>query len=118
MPSIANDGTLTRGSIDLTISAVVYTLINYKRSRGKARTTLDYTSAGKPSAATHAEDFETISGTIRVRSDKVAPPKFTVFTYDSKNWYLTDREESGSTEGIKEYAVEILECINAAVTVT
>lgn len=118
MPSIANDGTLVRGSIDLTIAAVVYALLDFKRPGGKARTEKDYTSAGKPGAASHAEDFEEITGTIRQRSDKVAPPKFIVFTYDGKNWYICDREESGSTAGLKEYAVTIMECITGTVTVT
>jgi hypothetical protein len=48
----------------------------------------------------------------------VAPPKFIVFSYDSKNWYIVDREESGSTAGLKEYAVVIHECISGSVTVT
>ena len=116
MPLIANDGTLTRGSVDLTINSVVYTLLDFKRAGGKARTELDYTAAGKPAAASHAEDFDSITGTIRSRSDKVAPPKFTVFSYDSKNWYIVDREESGSTAGLREYAVTIMECISGTVT--
>lgn len=118
MPAIANDGSLTRGSVDLTISSVVYPLVDFKRDRGKARTEKDYDSSGKPAAASHAEDFEMITGTIRQRSDKVAPPKFTVFAYDSKNWYIVDREESGSTQGLKEYAVTIMECITGTVTVS
>ncbi len=118
MPSIANDGTLVRGSATITINSVIYTLLNIKRTRGKARSEKDYDSAGKPAAASHAEDFDEISGTIRVRSDKVAPPKFIVFAYDSKNWYIVDREESGSTAGLQEYAVTIMECITGTVTVT
>lgn len=117
-PGIANDGTLVRGSIDLTISSVVYTLLDYKRSGGKARTEMDYTAAGKPRAASHAEDFEEITGTIRMRSDVAVPPKFIVFSYDSKNWYIKDREEGGSTAGLKEYSVTIMECISGTVTVT
>jgi hypothetical protein len=117
MPSVVNDGTLVRGSIDLTINSVVYTLLDYKRS-AKARTEMDYDSSGKPKAASHAEDFETISGTIRSRSDKAAPPKFVVFSYDSKNWYIKDSEEAGSTQGLKSYAVEIMECISGSVTIT
>jgi hypothetical protein len=118
MSNIANDGTLVRGSIDLTISGVVYTLLDFKRDGGKARSEMDYDSAGKPKAASHAEDFEKISGTIRARSDQAAPPKFTVFSYDAKNWYIVDREYSGSTTGIKQYAVEIMECISGSVTVS
>jgi hypothetical protein len=116
MPAIYNDGTLVRGSIDLTINSVVYTLLDFKRTGGKARTELDYDALGKPKAASHAEDFEQITGTIRSRTDKVAPPKFTVFTYDSKNWYIMDREESGSTAGLKEYAVTIMENISGTIT--
>lgn len=116
MPGIYNDGTLVRGSIDLTINSVVYTLLDYKRTGGKARTEMDYDSAGKPKAASHAEDFEQITGTIRSRSDKAAPAKFTVFSYDSKNWYIMDREESGSTAGLKEYAVTIMENISGTIT--
>jgi hypothetical protein len=116
MPSIYNDGTLVRGSILLTINSVVYTLLNYSRTRGAPRVELDYDYLGKPAGSTVAEDFERITGTIRVRSDKVAPPKGTMFTYDSKNWQVIDRVESGSTEGLKEYAVEILEVINGSVT--
>ena len=117
MPAIANDGTLVRGSIDLTINSVVYTLLDYKRPGGKARSERDYTAAGKPRAASHAEDFEEMTGTIRMRSDAVAPPKFVVFSYDSKNWYIVDREEGGSTEGLKEYSVTIMECISGSVTI-
>lgn len=118
MPAvIANDGTLVRGSIDLTISSVIYTLLNFKRGL-KARSIYDYDSAGKPAAASHAEDFEHISGTIRTRSDKPLPPKFILFAYDSKNWYILDRELSGSTEGLQEFSVDIIECINGAVTIS
>lgn len=117
MPSVANDGTLVRGSIDLTISAVAYVLVDFKRS-AKARSENEYDSAGKPLAASHVEDFEMISGTIRARSDQAAPPKFISFSYDSKNWYIKDREYAGSTSGLKSYAVEIQEQIGASVTVT
>lgn len=118
MPAIiANDGTLVRGSIDLTIASVIYTLLNFKRGL-KARSIYDYDSAGKPAAASHAEDFEHINGTIRLRSDKPLPPKFTLFAYDSKNWYILDREEAGSTEGLREFTVDIIECINGAITIS
>lgn len=119
MPNIINDGTLVRGSVDLTINSVVYTLLNFKRPlAGKARSELDYDAAGKPKAASHAEDFETITGTIRKRSDQAVPPKWTTFSYDSKNWYIENIEESGSTTGLKEYAVEIREQIAAALVTT
>ena len=36
MASVVNDGTLIRGSIDLTINSVPYVLVDYKRS-AKAR---------------------------------------------------------------------------------
>lgn len=117
MPSIANDGTLQRGSIDLTINGTVYALFDFKRS-AKARTELDYDSSGRPAAASHVEDFETITGTIRARSDKPAPPKFIVFAHDGKNWYIKDSELSGSAPGLKEFAVEIIECISGTVVVT
>lgn len=118
MPSIVNDGTLVRGSIDITINSVVYTLLDYKRTGGKVQTERDYTAAGKPRAASHREDFDEITGTIRTRSDAVAPPKFTLFAYDGKNWYIVDREESGSTTGLKEYAVTIHENISGSLTIT
>jgi len=118
MSNVASDGTLVRGSIDLTIDGVTYTLVDFSRDGGQARTELDYNASGKPAAASHAEDFERITGTIRQRSDKAAPPKWTVFSYDSKNWYICNREYQGSTQGLKQYAVEIIECINGAVTVS
>ncbi len=115
MPDIiANDGTLVRGSVDLTINSVIYTMLNFKRGL-KARSIYDYDSSGKPKAASHAEDFEHISGTIRARSDKVAPPKFIVFAYSGKNWYIMDSELAGSTEALQEYTVDIIECINGSV---
>jgi hypothetical protein len=117
MSQIANDGTLVRGSIDITISGVPYVLLDYKRS-AKARSEEDFDSAGKPAAASHAEGFEMISGTIRARSDKAAPPKFVTFAFDSKNWYIKDREEAGSTAGLKSYAVEIQEQISDTLTIS
>ena len=117
-PAIANDGALVRGSIQITISGVIYTLLDFKRPGGKARTEKDYGADGKPAAASHAEDFEEITGTIRVRSDQIVPPKFIVFAYDGKNWYIMDRELSGSTGGLKEYAVTIMESITGVVTVS
>lgn len=116
--SIANDGALVRGSIDLTINGVLYTLLNYKRDGAKSQSEIDYNSSGKPSAASHAEGLEIISGVIRMRSDKVAPPKWTVFSYSGKNWYIKEREEAGETTGMKQYDVEIWECINGSVSVS
>lgn len=118
MPQIANDGTLVRGSVDITISSVVYPLLDFKRDGAKARTEKDYNSSGKPAAASHAEDFEMITGTIRQRTDKVAPPKFIVFAYDNKNWYIVDREDGGSSQGLREYSVTIMECITGTVTLS
>ena len=115
MASVVNDGTLIRGSIDLTINSVPYVLVDYKRG-AKARSEEDFASTGKPLAASHVEGFEMISGTIRARSDQAVPPKFVTFSYDSKNWYIKDREESGSTSGIKSYSVEIQEQIAATLT--
>ena len=57
-----------------------------------------------------------VSGVIRARSDQVAPPKFVTFTYDGSNFYIKNRRYTGSTEGLKEYAVEIQEQINASLT--
>src|SRR5687768_2498645 len=99
MADIINDGTLVRGSIDVTISGVVYTFLNFDDDGAQPRTELDYSAAGKPAAASHAEDFRMISGVIRARSDQVAPPKFTTFAYDSKNFYIKSRRYTGSTEG-------------------
>lgn len=117
MSSIANDGTLVRGSIAITISGTTYVLLNFNRG-AKARSEYDYDENSKPAASNHAEDFEMITGTIRQRSDKPAVPKFTVFSYDGKNWQVINRDESGSTEGLKEYAVEIVEVITGAVTIS
>lgn len=118
MSDIINDGTLVRGSIDITIGGVVYTFLNFSDDGAQARSERDYTSAGKPAAQSHAEDFQTITGVIRARSDQVAPPKFTTFSYDSKNWYIKNRTYTGSTEGLKEYAVEIEQQIAAALVTT
>src|SRR3954470_7023325 len=117
MPQVVNDGTLIRGSIDITIAGVLYVLLDYKRG-AKARSEADYDKNGKPAAASHVEDFEMISGTIRARSDQVAPPKFTTFALDGKNWYIKEREESGSTAGLKAYAVEIQEQIANGLTLS
>lgn len=117
MASIANDGTLVRGSNDITIAAVLYTLMDYKRG-AKSRSEVEYSSNSKPAAASHAEDIEVITGTIRKRSDKVDPPKFIVFAFDGKNWYIKEREESGSAPGLKEFSVEIWESITGAVVVS
>lgn len=116
MADIINDGTLVRGSIDITISGVTYTFLNFDDDGAQARSELDYDKNGKPAAASHAEDFRMMSGVIRARSDQVAPPKFTTFSYDSKNWYIKNRRYTGSTEGLKEYAVEIQEQIAASLT--
>ena len=116
MASIVNDGTLVRGSIKVTISSVAYIFLNFDDDERKPRTELDYDEVGKPYAASHAEDFRMISGVIRARSDQVAPPKFTAFAYDGINFYIKSRTYTGSTEGLKEYAVEIQELINASLT--
>lgn len=116
MSSIVNDGTLTRGSITLTINSVAYILTTFDDDGAQARSELDYDASGKPYAASHAEDFRKITGVIRARSDQVAPPKFTTFTYDTGNWYIVNRRYTGSTEGLKEYAVEIQEQVNASIT--
>lgn len=118
MASVVNDGTLVRGSIKLTINSVAYVFLNFDDDGAQARSENDYDESGKPLAASHAEDFRMISGVIRARTDQVAPPKFTTFTYDSLNWYIKSRRYTGSTEGLKEYAVEIQQQINASLTTT
>lgn len=116
MSSVINDGTLVRGSIDITINSVPYLFLNFDDDGAQARSEMDYDSAGKPKAASHAEDFRKLTGVIRARSDQVAPPKFVTFSYDSLNWYIVNRRYTGSTEGLKEYAVEIQEQVNASLT--
>ena len=118
MADIVNDGTLARGSITLTINSVAYILLNFDDDGAKPRSEMDYDANGKPYAASHADDFRQITGVIRARSDQVAPPKYVTFSYDSKNWYIKSRRYTGSTEGLKEYAVEIQEQINAALVTT
>jgi hypothetical protein len=118
MADIVNDGTLVRGSITITINSVAYILLNFDDDGAAPRSENDYDVNGKPLAASHAEDFRMISGVIRARTDQVAPPKFVTFSYDSKNWYIKSRRYTGSTEGLKEYAVEIQEQINASLTTT
>lgn len=116
MASIVNDGTLVRGSIKVTISGVAYIFLNFDDDGRQPRTENDYDETGKPYAASHAEDFRMISGVIRARSDQVAPPKFTTFTYDGLSFYIKSRRYTGSTEGLKEYAVELQEQINVSLT--
>jgi hypothetical protein len=116
MPQAANDGTLVRGSINLTISSVTYVMKDVARTYGAPRSEMDYDANGKPAASSHVEDFEHITGTIMARSDQVIPPKFTVFSYDSKNWMIIDRSLAGSTEGMKSYTVDIIENISGSVT--
>ena len=116
MSSIVNDGTLVRGSIKITISGVNYIFLNFDDDGAQAKSENDYDETGKPYAASHTEDFRMISGVIRARSDQVAPPKFTTFSYDGGNWYIKNRRYTGSTEGLKEYAVEIQQQINVSLT--
>lgn len=118
MPSVVNDGTLVRGSETITINSVPYIFLSFDDDGAQARTELDYDASGKPAAASHAEDFQMITGVIRARSDQAAPPKFITFSYNAKNWYIKNRRYSGSTEGLKEYAVEIQEQIAASLTTT
>ena len=116
MASIVNDGTLVRGSIKVTISGVNYIFLNFDDDGAAPRSENDFDELGKPYAASHAEDFRMISGVIRARSDQVAPPKFVTFTYDSTSFYIKSRKYTGSTNGLKEYAVQIQQQINAALT--
>lgn len=114
---IATDVTLIRGTFNITIATVVYSMVDIKRS-AKAKVDEDYTTAGKYRGSSQAEQAETISTTIRARSDQVAPPKFVVFAFDSLNWYIRDRELSGSQTGIQQYAVDIVECPSGVVTIS
>lgn len=116
MASIVNDGTLVRGSIKVTISGVSYIFLNFDDDERAPRTENDYDETGKPYAASHAEDFRMVSGVIRARSDQVAPPKFVTFTHDSLSFYIKSRKYTGSTNGLKEYAVQLQEQINASLT--
>ena len=115
MASIVNDGTLVRGSIKVTISGVTYIFLNFD-DEVPPRSENDYDELGKPYAASHADDFRMITGVIRARSDQVAPPKFVTFAYDSTNFYIKIRKYTGSTAGLKEYAVTLQEQINATLT--
>ena len=123
MAQQGNDGTLVRGSIRIGALPLVLggtasvVLLNYKRS-AKARQELDYDEYGKPLASNNVEDFEKISGDIRMRSDQGTPAKFVPFSFDGKNWQIVDREESGSTEGIKVWSVDLLEVVNPTITIS
>lgn len=116
MPIIANDGTLVRGTFTITINAVAYILKTFDDDGGAPRSEYDYDEAGKPKAASHAEDFRKITGEIMARSDQVAPPKFVVFTHDSLNFYIISRRYTGTTEGLKSYNVEIVQNISGSIT--
>lgn len=118
MATIANDGTLIRGSIKVTISSVPYIFLNFDDDGAQPRTELDYDETSKPYAASQSDDFRMISGVIRARSDQVAPPKYTTFVYEGVNFYIKSRRYTGSTEGLKQYAVEIQEQINASLTLS
>lgn len=116
MSSVVQDGTLLQGSVKITINSVAYIFLNFDDDGAQARTENDYDELGKPYAANQTEDFRMLSGVIRARSNQVAPPKFTTFVYDGINWYIKNRRYTGSTEGLKEYAVECQEQINASLT--
>lgn len=118
MSTIANDGTLVRGTERWTISAVGYLFLSFSDDGAQGRTELDYDEFSKPNASSISEDFRKVTGVIRVRSDQVAPPKFTMFSraYDGLNYQLVNRTYSGSATGLKEYAIEALQVINGAVT--
>lgn len=116
--AIINDGTLVRGSIKVAIptGGTNYIFLNFDDDERQPRSENDYNELGKPFAASHAEDFQMITGVIRARSDQVAPPKFQTFVYGGINYYIKSRRYTGSTEGLKEYAVQIQEQINASLT--
>ena len=112
--TIATDVTLIRGTFDVVISGVTYSLVDIKRS-AKAKVDEDYTTQGKYRGSSDAEGAETMSATIRARSDQVAPPKFVVFAFGGLNWKMRDRELSGSQTGIQSYACEFVECPSGAI---
>ena len=116
--TVANDGTLIRGTEKWTIGSVSYIFVSFDDDGAAARSEYDYDESGKPYASSHAEDFQKVTGVIRARSDQVAPVKFTLFSraYDGKNYQLINRRYTGSTEGLKEYAVEAVEVMNGSIT--
>ena len=114
---IATDVTLIRGTFNIVIAGTTYSLVDIKRS-AKAKVDEDYTTAGKYRGASQAEQAEQFTSTIRARSDQPAPPKFTVFPFDSLNWYIRDRELSGSQTGIQQYAVTVVECPSGMITIS
>lgn len=115
MATVSTDGTLVRGSIVTTISTVDYVWLNFTDSI-PARVEKDYDEDGKPAGSSTAEDFRELTGTIRVRSGVAAPPKFTEFTYDSTTFQIIERDETGSTEGLKEYNVRAMENVGTITT--
>lgn len=114
MSEVSTDSLLVRGSAVLTISTVDYVLLNFTDST-PARTEKDYDEDGKPDGSSTAEDFRQLTGTIRVRAGVAAPPKFTSFTYDSTTMMITERDLTGSTEGLQEYNITALEHIGTIV---
>lgn len=121
MDLIVNDGTLVRGSTDETILGNVYAFLDFKDDFGKARSEKDYDARGKPKAQSHAEDFRQLTGTIRMRSDQPAPPRWTSFAYSGAGgatFYISDIELSGSTTGLKAYTVTIQEQKAAALVIS
>ena len=119
MPSqIVNDGTLIRGSAILAIGGNNYIATDIKDDLRKARTEKDYDAEGRFNGASHAEDARMLTANIRARTDQPDPPKFTTFTYDGVLFYIVDSEKSGSTQGLKVFAVTIMEQKNATLTIT
>ena len=114
---IATDVTLIRGTFNVTINSVVYSLVDIKRA-AKVKVDDDYTTAGKYRGASMAEQAESFTATIRARSDQAAPPKFVVFSFDSLNWYIQDRELTATQVGIQQYACVMVECPSGSITLS
>jgi hypothetical protein len=118
MDRVVTDGSLIRGSENLTIGGNVYGFFDIKDDGGKARMEKDYDSLGKYNGCSIAEDARMLSGTVRARSDQPAPPKFTTFTYDGALFFIYDSEFAGSQAGLKQYSVSIIQQKNPTLTIS
>lgn len=118
MDKVVTDGTLIRGSEVLTIGGNAYIFTDIKDDTGKARMEKDYDELGKYNGCSIAEDAIQLSGTIRSRTDKPDPPKFVTFSRGGVNYFIFDREFSGSTQGLKQFAVSIIQQKAAALVIS
>lgn len=118
---IASDVLLIRGSVDLTIAAVVYSAVNFSDEAPDVAEK-DYATNGKYLGQSIREDAEEMTCTIRARSNQVAPPKFVAFAFTMPNststattWWITKRKLTGSQGGIQSYDVTVTECPSGTV---